>query len=383
MLVTKYKKFDYLGFSLEKLDYMDSFDFDINFIVGGRSNHKTSTVQCRCIDNWMEKRERSVRLLRYHNDAKAKYVRNFFQPYVTKYVYDKYHAYLEYYKGDYCLCWYENEDDKKPYKREIFMRVHDLMSVGKYKSNMLEDVSVILFDEFAPLEIVSFIPNETTLLDDYIATVNRSRQSGLKVYLVGNMISVDNMYFEHYGIDAFELTATNIYDYTIEGYRRVGLYCVESVNESEEVAPRILRSFKGNNHATKQDKYDIPDSIIGINDIFLWLLVYDKDYFYKRFKIKTVIDVMDLDIHDCYIIIYQDKYNDRVAYCCTTKKEKSDLYCVLPDNILEEKAQYTTTNSVRALPVFRGFDNLKEFKYLDRTARNVVKNLIESRRILN
>lgn len=383
MLVTKYKKFDYLGFSLEKLDYMDEFDFDINFVVGGRSNHKTSTIQCRAIDNWMNKREKSSRLLRYKDDAKAMYIKDFFQPYVIKYVWDKYHAYLEYYRGEYCLCWYENEDDKKPYKREAFMKIHNLMSVGKYKSSQLEDISLILFDEFAPLQIVSFLPGEVGLFDDYISSVNRSRKSGLKVYLVGNMISVDNMYFEYYDIDAYELTATNIYDYTVEGYRRVGLYCVESVNESVEDAPRILRNPKGNNHATKQDKYDIPDTIIGINDIFLYLLVYDKEYFYKRFKIRTVIDVMDLDQHDCYLIIYQDKYNDRIAYCCTTKKDKSDLYCVLPDNILYEKSQYTITNSIRKLPVFRGFENLNEFRYLDRVARQTVKNLIENRRILN
>lgn len=387
MIVTKIKKFNYRGFSLEKLHYMQSFDFDINFIVGGRYNHKSSTVQCEIIDNCMNKDEIGIRVVRYKDDRSANYVKDFFQPYVEEYALKNYNAYLEYYAGAYYLYWYNSPEDreagKKPTKKKLFMKIVDLNSHQKFKSQKLENASIIMYDEFAPEETTVFIKNEPRLLTKFIATVNRKRKTGaLKVYLIGNMISVDNIYFDYYGIDAYELTTYNIYDYSIEGYQRVGVYVVESVNESFESAARILRTYERNVEETKQDSYSIPDTIIGINDIFMFLLVYDKEAFDKRFKIKYIIDVTNLDNHESYICLYIDKYNDRIVYAATTKQEKSDVYISFPDNYLYEHSTHTIVNSKRELPVFRGFSNLKEFRYLDRQARTTVKQLIDNRLIL-
>ena len=53
----------------------------------------------------------------------------------------------------------------------------------------------------------------------------------------------------------------------------------------------------------------------------------------------------------------------------------------MPPSILYNKSNYTTENSIRDLPIFRG-NGETEIRYLDRVARTTIINLIDSERIM-
>ena len=380
MIVTKLKQFDYNGMSREKLEYMHSFDFDFNIICGGRSNRKSSTVQMLIIDDYFEKGETAVRLVRIKEHTKAKFCGQLFQEYPLQYLKEKYGCTVEFKRSKYWFVWYG--DNGKIIKQEPFMDIACLAKHSDHKGyNFGANCTKIYFDEFVPEEGDYYIPNEYNKLMKFIATVNRNREFGLRVYMVGNMVSVDNPYFEFFNIDPYELYVSNIYDVTVEGSQRVGIYLVESVYESFEGAPRILRSRIHNVEETKQDEFQIPKNIVGVEDIFMYMLVYHKEAWKKRFKIKYVIDNCNLEEHECYILFYVDRYNDRILYGVTDKQEKSDVYVSMPPSILYNKSNYTTENSIRDLPIFRG-NGETEIRYLDRVARTTIINLIDSERIM-
>lgn len=373
MIRTKLQKFDYSGMSSEKMTYLKSFDFDINFIVGGRSNYKTSTVQFDAIKDFIEKNEKCIRLVRNLDNTKKEYVEEYFTPYVHDEVFKKYGYKIIYDSKKYYLVKY-GEDDEIIFKAD-FMRIVPLSKYQAFKSNNLEKYTTIIFDEFAPEDGTPYLKREVNKLINFISTVNRNRlDNKLKVYLIGNMISIDNIYFTYYGVDAYDLKTNNIYDYTIEGFQRVGVLVVDPVFKNFEDAPRILRSHKHNIQETSQNKYELPADIIDINDIFLYLLVNNYDEFKQRFKIKYVIDVTQLEQHFYYIIGYVDKYNDRNIYFCTEKMDSSDVYLELPQEFLKRHTTHTITNSVVKKPVW-SLPLKNRAKFTDRNARKIYYDL--------
>lgn len=377
MIVTNLKQFNYPGMSLEKLNYMKSFDFDINIITGGRSNMKSSTVQIDSIKDFMEKGETAVRVIRWEEMRKRKYMDDWWQPYVVQFVRENYNnANIEYRYDAYWFVW--RDDKGKITDKKKFMKTAALSTPGKFKSTSFgEDCTRIIFDEFVP-DDGRYLENEYELLTTFISTVNRNRPSGLKVYMIGNMVSVDNPYFEYFDIDPYELTVSNIYDVSgDDGTQRVGIYLVESVHKTLDTVPRILKTKSGNVQETIQDEYIIPSSIISISDVFLYMMVYKKEEFKQRFKMRYIVDVCDLDEHKFFIVFYIDKYNNKRLYAMTSKLEKSDIYVAIPDNILEQRSTHTIVNSCRKLPVFRDV-RFNEIKYVDRVARTEVIKLIDN-----
>lgn len=382
MIKTKLKNFNYNGFSLEKLTYMLSFDFDINFIVGGRANYKTSTLQQFAVTEYMEKRKKSIRLVRNLDSAKKQYVELFFSDFVKNEIYKKYGCDIEYEKGNYFLVWKTYDDEtgiEEIVRKEDFMRVVPLSKSQTYKSNGLEVYKYIIFDEFAPEELTPYLKNEIDKLIGFISTVNRNNTNNdLKLFLIGNMISVDNLYFTFYGIDAFDLVVNNIYDYTIEGFQRVGVFVVEPVFDNFKDAPRILRTTKQNTQETSQNKYDLPENIIDINDVFLFMFVNDIDSFNRRFKIRYIIDVSILNKHQFYFVGYEDKYNDNYIYFLTTEKDNSDIYITLTEDYLKKRTTHTNLNSCVPAPVWRT-PLSKQLRFLDRNARKLYYDLKEAK----
>lgn len=351
-------QFDYVGFSSDKLKYMQSYDFDINIIVGGRSNYKTSTLQRECVDNYFKKDEKSIRLVRFDRDREKEYVEEFFSPYSLAYCENTYGYTIIYDKKRYCFVKYDDND--KIIEKIPFMRIVSLAKAQKLKSNGLEKYTLIFFDEFAPEDNI-YLKNEMLKLLGLISTVNRNRKDNkLKVYLIGNMIDVNNYYFDYYGIDAFELQANNIYDYSIEGFQRVGVYVVEPIFDTFDDAPRILRSKNFNVQETSQTEYTLPDEIININDVFMHLMINDPDYFRQRFIVKNIIDVTFLDEHYCYIYIYVDIYDDTKLYVSGDKIVSSGVYTVYTDDYNQSNCTNTIKNSVVQKPVY----TMEHAKYL-------------------
>lgn len=376
MIKTKLRSFNYAGFSTEKLKYLLEFDFDINFIIGGRANYKTSTLQLFAVDEYKEHGKLSIRLVRNLDSAKKQYVELFFSPYVKDTVYKKYGCDIEYEKGNYYLV-YRDETGEVDRKEE-FMRVVPLSKAQTYKSNGLERYKYIIWDEFAPEDGTPYLKNEIDKLINFISTVNRNNtDNDLKIFLIGNMISVDNIYFSFYDIDAFDLIVNNVYDYSIDGFQRVGVFVVDPVFSDFKSAPRILRTTKQNTQETSQTKYDLPENIIDINDVFLYMFVNDRDNFYKRFKIRYIINVSILDKHLYYLIGYEDKYNAQNIYFMTTEKDNSDIYIVLDSDYLQKRTTHTNKNSCVSAPVWVT-PLSKKLKFLDRNARKLYYDLQEN-----
>ena len=380
MIKTKLRKFDYNGMSGEKLDYMISFDFDYNFIVGGRSNFKTSTLQEYAVKRFLKTYEKSIRLVRNLDNAKKEYVENFFTPVVKDRILKDYGYHIIYEKSNYWLVTYDDNGDIVT--KIDFMKIVPLSKYQTFKSNNLEAYTTIIFDEFAPEDGTPYLRNEISKLINFVSTVNRNRTDNkLKVYLIGNMISVDNIYFDFYGIDAFDLTTNNIYDFTIEDFQRVGVLVVDPVFDDFKKAPRILRSHKMNVQETSQNKYEIPKDIIDNNDIFIYMLLNYPDEFKTRFKLKYVLDVTNLDDHDYYLGIFIDKFNARNMYILSEKFENSDIYMQYPKEYLKKHTTHTVTNSIVAAPVW-SVPFSARMKYADRVARKLYVNLKETDRFI-
>lgn len=372
MIKTKLKDFNYSGFSEEKLKYMLDFDFDINFIVGGRSNYKTSTCQEYAIKQYIKFHKKTIRLVRNLDNSRKEYTELFFTPFVKDKIYKEYGYDIIYESKNYYLVRYD-ENDEIIFK-EDFCRIVPLSKAQSYKSNGLEHYTTIFFDEFAPEDGTPYLKKEIDKLTNFISTVNRNNEKGLKVFLVGNMISADNLYFSFYDIDALDLKVNNIYDYTVEGFQRVGVFVVDPVFDKFEDAPRILRTHKKNIQETSQKGYEIPKDIIDINDIFLFMFTKYHDDFFNRFKVKYIIDVCDLDNHMFYFVVYADKYNDTFLYFGTEQMENSDICITFSGDYFKSRTTHTICNSIINKPVWvTPLSN--RVKFLDRNARKLYFDL--------
>lgn len=307
-------------------------DFDYNFIVGGRSNGKTTGYQLEvALPNYLNNKEQFVKIVRTNDDTVPLLNEDWIDINVKNKLKSKGLTYVYYRKTFYIglIKDYEDYGLKKfvQEKADVWGYVIPLSQQARYKSSDRSKVSTIVFDEFAIAEEYMYLPNEVEQLMSLISTIIRSRDN-VKVFFIGNALSLKNPYFDYFGIDASKLKSGNIYSFAQCGdefkeYAKVGLDFVEMIYSNESDIPKLLR-VSGNAQATTLDRYVLPNNIIKNNDWLYYCLKNKKfnDYYYIKNVIawikETDIDENNIDFdrlpkYDTVLeIVY--KYDDNIRY---------------------------------------------------------------------
>lgn len=307
-------------------------DFDYNFIVGGRSNGKTTGYQLEvALPNYLNDKEQFVKIVRTNDDTVPLLNEDWIDVNVKNKLKNKGLTYVYYRKTFYIglIKDYEDYGLKKfvQEKADVWGYVIPLSQQARYKSSDRSKVSTIVFDEFAIADEYMYLPNEVEQLMSLISTIIRSRDN-VKVFFIGNALSLKNPYFDYFGIDASKLKSGNIYSFAQCGdefkeYAKVGLDFVEMIYSNESDIPKLLR-VSGNAQATTLDRYVLPNNIIKTNDWLYYCLKNKKfnDYYYIKNVIawirETDIDENNIDFdrlpkYDTVLeIVY--KYDDNIRY---------------------------------------------------------------------
>lgn len=307
-------------------------NFDYNFIVGGRSNGKTTGYQLEvALENYLNNKEQFVKIVRTNDDTVPLLNEDWIDVNVKNKLKSKGLTYVYYRKTFYIglIKDYEDYGLKKfvQEKADVWGYVIPLSQQARYKSSDRSKVSTIVFDEFAIADEYMYLPNEVEQLMSLISTIIRSRDN-VKVFFIGNALSLKNPYFDYFGIDASKLKSGNIYSFAQCGdefkeYAKVGLDFVEMIYSDESDIPKLLR-VSGNAQATTLDRYVLPSNIIKSNDWLYYCLKNKKfnDYYYIKNVIawirETDIDENNIDFnrlpkYDTVLeIVY--KYDDNIRY---------------------------------------------------------------------
>lgn len=307
-------------------------DFDYNFIVGGRSNGKTTGYQLEvALPNYLNDKEQFVKIVRTNDDTVPLLNEDWIDVNVKNKLKNKGLTYVYYRKTFYIglIKDYEDYGLKKfvQEKADVWGYVIPLSQQARYKSSDRSKVSTIVFDEFAIADEYMYLPNEVEQLMSLISTIIRSRDN-VKVFFIGNALSLKNPYFDYFGIDASKLKSGNIYSFAQCGdefkeYAKVGLDFVEMIYSNESDIPKLLR-VSGNAQATTLDRYVLPNNIIKTNDWLYYCLKNKKfnDYYYIKNVIAWIretdinennIDFDRLPKYDTVLeIVY--KYDDNIRY---------------------------------------------------------------------
>ena len=307
-------------------------DFDYNFIVGGRSNGKTTGYQLEvALPNYLNDKEQFVKIVRTNDDTVSLLNEDWIDVNVKNKLKNKGLTYVYYRKTFYIglIKDYEDYGLKKfvQEKADVWGYVIPLSQQARYKSSDRSKVSTIVFDEFAIADEYMYLPNEVEQLMSLISTIIRSRDN-VKVFFIGNALSLKNPYFDYFGIDASKLKSGNIYSFAQCGdefkeYAKVGLDFVEMIYSNESDIPKLLR-VSGNAQATTLDRYVLPNNIIKTNDWLYYCLKNKKfnDYYYIKNVIawirETDIDENNIDFnrlpkYDTVLEIVS-KYDDNIRY---------------------------------------------------------------------
>ena len=320
------KKYNYYN-----CDKLVSYNFDYNIITGGRSNGKSTEIQKKVVlKNWMDHGDKFIRIVRWVEDTYPSRCEGWFTPHalsvLPKNKEIRYKS-KKYYIGD--------KKDKDFFKNAtVIGYVINLSKANNYKSNNFEDVKNIIFEEFAPNKVTEYVPNEIDEFNSLISTVNRLRDD-VKVWMIGNALSISNIYFDYFGIEASRLKVGNIYSYSAtdeyEEPATVGLEFVKMSYQKEDDIPKLLR-VSNNLQATKLEEYALPSEVIKGDD---WLIkVLDADRFNDFYRVRCILKC-SIDDSDNLKRNYKFKF---VEYAIIEEKSNpKNIYIV---NVTEKLLEY-------------------------------------------
>lgn len=349
--------------------------FDIFFSIGTRTTGKTSAVQRDIVlTNFLRDGSMFVKLCRNKEDLKPDFQKGWWTSYVIDTL-NKHDIHITYKSGKY----YINEhskyiDETGEFLEGQFIREGELIGYvvpvlrqQNYKSLNYERCSSVIFDEFALVSEYSYDFKELEHFKSLLSTIVRLRDD-VKVYLIGNVLSPQNPYFEDFGINAMNLKRGKMYAFTDSSYYaepcRVGLEYGESVTENIEDIPRLLR-IKGNEQVTGMDMYQLPIEVIGENDFLISVLERKDrkifDYFYdvvggvmisidnsKRLRFNNNLDRYEFKNIKYYII--RDKNNDVYYFIAKDKRTDYGLSLDLVDDVYFYKYDTDPRNNRAPLP---------------------------------
>ena len=173
---------------------IDSYNATFNFIAGGRGIGKTYGAKKKAIRKAIKTGEQFIYLRRYKTEITAS---------KTTFFADIGQEFPEYQfriQGNAAqMAPASSEDDRKQAWQTIGYFVA-LSTAQSQKGVSYHLVTTVIFDEFIIEKgNVQYLPNEVIVMTNFYSTVDRY-QDKTKVYFLANSVSINNPYFDEYGI---------------------------------------------------------------------------------------------------------------------------------------------------------------------------------------
>lgn len=181
-------------YELDKLLERDSL---YNFIIGERSNGKTTALLRHVIKTYYETGQRGVIIRQMEEDVKGFKSAALFaavnnEGMVEELTNGEFHV-VKAYNRQYFLG-RENEDGVVTYEKEPFAHIVALSQSVHFKSISFPNVGVIVYDEFIRQDR-QMLKDELSLFINFISTIVRHVKRA-KVFLIANTVSWNSPYFE-------------------------------------------------------------------------------------------------------------------------------------------------------------------------------------------
>ena len=164
------------------------------FIITERGLGKTYGALVKAIKNYLKKGEWFIYLRRYKSEL-VKAVPHLFDAIVLNNEFPDYNFYTE---GNKFFIQSKEEENEKGTKIQFGESVA-LSTANILKSTNFSQVGMIVFDEFLlATGVFHYLRNEVETLLDAVETIGRTRD--IKVFFLGNMISLTNPYFAYFDL---------------------------------------------------------------------------------------------------------------------------------------------------------------------------------------
>lgn len=165
----------------------------LNFVVGPRGDGKTYSFKAWAIRDYLKTGGKFIYLRRYSNELHKN--DTFFSDIGKEYPDIQFRV-----NGMSCDMSRTVDSKGKPVW-ENFGYMVALSTSQQLKSVPFPDVTKILYDEFLlDTGFVRYIPDEVTKFLDFVVTVDRFRDVGIRVFCMANSTSINNPYFSYFGI---------------------------------------------------------------------------------------------------------------------------------------------------------------------------------------
>lgn len=171
-----------------------SKDYDINILIGERSNGKSYAVKSYAIEEAYQTKKCTFGLIRrYDSDIKTSLILDYFADMpIDKITKGEYNT-IEIYRGGIYLA---NNIDDKLERGLLIGKVFALALNERYKSTEYPDMKTLIFEEFVTRG--RYLNDEPMTLMNLISTIFRRRKG--KVFMVANTISRVCPYFSEFGL---------------------------------------------------------------------------------------------------------------------------------------------------------------------------------------
>lgn len=176
------------------LENILSKQFDINILIGERSNGKSYAVKMECLKKAYKNRACTFGLIRrYDSDIKSVLIESYFADMPVKKITNGEYELIQCYRGG--IYFAKLEDDKL--KRGILIgQVFALALDERYKSTEYPLMEDLIFEEFVTKN--RYLDDEPMRLMNLISTIYRRRKG--RVFMVANTISRVCPYFTEFGL---------------------------------------------------------------------------------------------------------------------------------------------------------------------------------------
>lgn len=182
-------------------DEIREVDAHYNFVIGERSNGKTTAVLRDIVKDWYERGKKGAIVRQMEEDIKGHKGASLFSalnaggmiPELTD---GEYH-HVKFYNRAYYMVSLD-EDGMEKTNKEPFAHIFAVSQAVHYKSNSYPNVGTIFFDEFMRADQV-YLKDEVVQFLNLVSTIVREKDEA-KIFLVANTISWNSPYFIKFGL---------------------------------------------------------------------------------------------------------------------------------------------------------------------------------------
>lgn len=189
------------------IERIKKIDAQFKILLGGRNIGKSYAVKKDVLKDCFITGKEFVYLRRFADDIKSNYVKQYFDDMNINEITDGKYNDIYVWQSKIYLCNYDELG--KVNDKFLIGYSHSLNQNERYKSQIYSRVDTIIFEEFITDRL--YLPNETSLLQEYTSTIFRERVG--VVYMIGNTISKLCPYFSDWQLD--KITSMKTHDISL------------------------------------------------------------------------------------------------------------------------------------------------------------------------